>query len=76
LRGAAALAESLRNHREEAFLYRRLATLRIDVPLAEQLEDLRWQGARRHELTELCRDIDDEGFLERVTQWREEVTAQ
>jgi 5'-3' exonuclease len=76
LRGAAALAESLRNHREEAFLYRGLATLRIDVPLAEQLEDLRWQGARRHELTELCRDIDDEGFLERVTQWREEVTAQ
>jgi 5'-3' exonuclease len=75
LRGAAALAESLRGHREEAFLYRTLATLRIDVPVAEELDDLRWRGARRQELTALCRDIDDEGFLERVPGWRDEAPA-
>jgi len=30
--------------REAALLYRRLATLVLDVPLAESLEDLRWRG--------------------------------
>jgi 5'-3' exonuclease len=69
VRGAQALAASLREHREEAYLYRRLATLRTDVPLTEQLEDLRWQGARREELTALCREIEDEGFLERITRF-------
>ena len=60
VRGAAALAESLREHREEATLYRRLATLRTDVPLAEGIEDLRWRGALRSELTSLCHEIGDE----------------
>ena len=54
VRGAASLAASLRDHRDEALLYRRLATLRFDVPLAEQLDDLRWRGARRDELTALA----------------------
>ena len=71
VRGAAALAESLRAHRTEAALYRRLATLRTDVPLGETIDDLRWRGARRDELTALCREIGDEGFLERITSWRE-----
>jgi 5'-3' exonuclease len=71
VRGAAALAESLREHREEAILYRRLATLRTDVPLAEGIDDLRWRGALRRELTELCREIGDESFIERVPRWRD-----
>ncbi len=44
VRGAVALAESLRQHRPEALLYRTLATLRTDVPLAEDLEAIRWRG--------------------------------
>jgi 5'-3' exonuclease len=72
VRGAAALAASLREHREEAYLYRRLATLRVDVPLGEQLDDLRWCGARRDALATLCREIEDDGFLERITVWRED----
>jgi 5'-3' exonuclease len=75
LRGAAALAASLREHRQEAYLYRRLAILRVDVPLQEDIEDLRWQGARQHELMQLCREIDDEAFLERVTLWRPEPSV-
>jgi 5'-3' exonuclease len=75
VRGAAALAASLREHRDEAYLYRLLATLRSDVPIAEELDDLRWQGARHQELVALCRDIDDEGFVERVTLWRPESDA-
>jgi len=74
VRGAAALAASLREHRDDAYLYRHLATLRVDVPLTEQLEDLRWRGARREELTTLCRDIEDEEFVERVMVWREDQT--
>jgi 5'-3' exonuclease len=69
VRGAASLAASLRDHRAEAYLYRRLATLRFDVPLSEQLDDLRWRGARRAELTALCHELDDMAFLERVRLW-------
>ena len=75
VRGAAALAASLREHRDEAYLYRRLATLRVDVPLSEQLDDLRWRGARREELTTLCREIEDEEFIERVSTWRGDDVA-
>ena len=70
VRGAAALAASLREHRDDAALYRLLATLRVDVPLTEQLDDLRWLGARREELTALCRETEDEEFVERVATWR------
>lgn len=41
LRGAAALAEQLMLHEEEVRLYRRLATLRRDVPIASVPEDYR-----------------------------------
>jgi 5'-3' exonuclease len=71
VRGAAALAQSLREHRKEAAVYRRLATLRTDVPLAEGIEELRWRGARRSELTDLCREIGDDRFLERVHRWED-----
>jgi 5'-3' exonuclease len=46
VRGADALAASLREHRDAALLFRRLATLRTDVPLAEPLDALRWRGAK------------------------------
>jgi 5'-3' exonuclease len=69
VRGAASLAASLRDHRDDAFLYRRLATLRFDTPLKEQLDDLRWHGARREALTALCAELDDSAFLQRVTRW-------
>jgi 5'-3' exonuclease len=71
LRGAANLAKSLRESRVEAALYRRLATLRMDVPLAENIEDLRWRGALRPELTKLCGEIGDERFVERVHRWQD-----
>jgi 5'-3' exonuclease len=71
VRGAAALGASLREHRGDVRLYRTLATLRTDVPLAETLDDLRWRGARRTELTELCRRLDDASFLARIDRWRD-----
>jgi 5'-3' exonuclease len=68
IRGAEALAESLRGHRGDARLYRTLAMLREDVPLAESLDDLRWRGARR-DLVELCREIDDMDLVSRIETW-------
>jgi hypothetical protein len=72
VRGAATLATSLRDHREEAYLYRQLATLRTDAPLTETLDDLRWQGARLRELKELCRELGNDDIIGRVPQWRDE----
>ena len=64
------LAAALRGHRVEAALYRRLATLRTDVPLAEGLAELEWQGARRRELEAVCVDIGYGELLERISRWR------
>lgn len=66
---AASLAESLAARREEALLYRKLATLRSDVPLKEKLSDLKWQGAYAR-LKKLCRELGDERLVERIPSWR------
>lgn len=58
-RGKEALARSLAAHRTEVELYRKLATLRLDVPLDERPEELRWQGAERDAITALCGEIGD-----------------
>lgn len=71
VRGAAALATQLRDHRELALLYRTLATLRRDVPLTEMRDDLRWRGADREALTALCTTIGDMGFVDRMKHWRD-----
>jgi 5'-3' exonuclease len=66
VRGALALAESLRAHREEALLYRRLATLRADVPLSEDLEALRWRGPDRAALPAVEAALGEGGIAERL----------
>jgi len=66
VRGAEVLAQNLEAARELALLYRRLATLRRDVPLAEGLDDLRWRGAPLHELTALCEELNEPTVLERL----------
>ena len=64
------LAASLRERRAEAALYRGLATLRTDVPLAEDLADLEWRGARRRDLEAFCQGIGYGELLARVPRWR------
>lgn len=71
VRGADGLARSLREHREAAALYRRLATLRTDVPLPEEPNALRWRGAVRSELVALCREVGGEDIVQRVHRWRQ-----
>jgi 5'-3' exonuclease len=71
VRGAKSLANSLREHRKEATLYRELATLRRDVPLGESLDELRWRGARRGELEQLLDELGmGPDLLERIAHYQ------
>ena len=70
VRGAAALATSLREHRDLAYLFRELATLVADVPLvSETLDDLRWKGAHRAEFTALAERLAAPDLIARVPRW-------
>ena len=62
------LAEALAAQREDALLYRRLATLRRDVPLAEILDDLAWRGARP-EFRQLSAELGVDDLPGRVDRW-------
>jgi len=66
---AASLAASLAQRREEALLYKQLATVREDVPLKEKLSDLKWQGAHKR-LMEFCHRLGDEKIPLRIPRWR------
>ena len=57
VRGAKSLAGSLAENMAAALLYRQLATLRLDVPIAEDLPQLEWQGARREDYLALCDEL-------------------
>jgi 5'-3' exonuclease len=63
------LSQSLNLHREQAKLYKTLATLRLDVPLAEGLDDLEWRGARRGELTLLCEELGFTKLLDAIPRF-------
>jgi len=62
------LAESLRAHQEDVLLYRRLATLRQDVPIQERIADLEWRGAHDR-LKRLCAELGSTTLPERVPRW-------
>jgi 5'-3' exonuclease len=70
VRGGASLAASLREHREEAFLFRELATLVLDVPLvSESVDDLRWRGAHRASFTAIAERLGQPQLIGRVNHW-------
>jgi len=66
VRGAATLAENLSARRDEAMLYRKLATLRTDAPLQESLEELRWTGPDRPALQAFCARVGESALLDRI----------
>ena len=69
VRGAERLAENLRGHREEAALFRHLATLRLDVPIQESLEDLEWKGVPREAFVDFCDEFGFNDLKNRPHKW-------
>ncbi len=65
------LAANLAAHKEQVRLYRRLTTLRTDVPLAEGVDDLEWRGAHE-KLRKLCLELGASDLPDRITRWLSE----
>ena len=57
VRGAVGLAATLRDHRSEAALYKRLATLNSDAAVDGDLDSLEWRGVPRAEFLALCDEL-------------------
>ena len=66
---ATTLLENLQKNHADALLFRELSTLRKDVPLKENLSDLKWQGAYPR-LKKFCHELGEERIVERVIKWR------
>lgn len=62
------LSESWQSHREEAFLFRRLAALRYDAPAPETPAGLEWRGAQNR-LRDLCQALGDSTLPGRIPLW-------
>ncbi len=65
VRGAARLADALAEHREDAVLFRRLATLVDDCVELDSVDELRWTGPRAG-FTEVAAGIDAPGLAQRA----------
>ena len=71
VRGADRLAQNLSQQRKEAMLYRKLATLRVDVPIKETVGDLEWKGAHER-LKHICQECGDDALPSRISTWRKD----
>jgi 5'-3' exonuclease len=69
------LATSLFNAWDDALLFRKLATLRLDVPVFESVDELRWKGPRPS-FAELCRVMGAPDLLDRATSAKTNALAQ
>lgn len=68
-RGSARLAATLAERRDDALLYRKLATLVDDVPLPQTLDQLRWRGAPRREFLAWCDEVGSNSLRNRPPRW-------
>jgi 5'-3' exonuclease len=69
VRGAPTLAANLREHRAEAFLFRELATLSLDAPIPETLDELRWRGVPREPFMAMVEQLGAPHLRGRVPRW-------
>jgi 5'-3' exonuclease len=65
VRVAEALADALAAQRADALLYKKLATLRRDVPLAAGVDDLRWRDVSA-DFAPLCNELGLAGLRDRL----------
>jgi 5'-3' exonuclease len=67
--GAPRLAATLAAHRDDAILYKKLATLVRDVPLAESLADLEHKGVPRAAFGKLLAELRATDLERRPSRW-------
>ena len=70
VRGAERLATTLRAQRDDALLYRKLATLRTDVPLREDLSGLEFVGVPKAQFEAWCDVVGTTSLKARPVRWR------
>jgi 5'-3' exonuclease len=71
VRGAEKLAATLAEHQEEVYLYRELTTLRLDVPIDQELSDLEWQGVPEAPFRSFCNEMGFDPEAINVHRWAE-----
>jgi 5'-3' exonuclease len=69
-RGALQLAATLVDHRDDALLYRKLATLLDTVPLAESLDDLKFNGVPRARFERWCDELGVQRLKTAPKRWQ------
>jgi 5'-3' exonuclease len=75
IRGAEKLAATLRAHRDEAALYRTLATLRTDADIPDDVDALRWRGPDEPRLSALAAHLRDDRLVQRVSDVQASTAA-
>jgi hypothetical protein len=71
LRGSTKLAATFIERRAEAIGYRDQGIKRLDAPITESLEELRWKGADGARLQALSEALEDRGIVQRNILLRE-----
>ena len=74
IKRARGLSESLFSAWDDAILFRTLATLRLDAPVFDSVEDLRWKGPRP-DFEETCKRIKAPDLLRRLTSVKSALTS-
>jgi 5'-3' exonuclease len=69
VRGAQRLAANLAERREEALLYKRLATLAEDAPISRRLVELEWKGVPRGAFEDFCVEVNADRLRTRPRRW-------
>jgi 5'-3' exonuclease len=72
VRNASRLSLTLEQHRADALLYRRLATLNRDARIEDvtgTLDELEWQGVPRADFLALCDELGFDTVRERIHRW-------
>lgn len=71
VRGAKSMGERLASARGALPLYKELATLRLDAPITEELDDLEWLGARRTAFSSICGELGFDQLISAPTKWKD-----
>lgn len=70
VRGASRLAATLVERYEDALLFRRLATLVVEAPIAADVDEMEWLGPTA-DFAAVCDQLEDEGLTGRATSLAE-----